>query len=111
MTFTSGSTGQPKAAVRTHRFLLAQHRALADSIKLEPGELDLTTLPIFVLANLASGVTSLLPNANISSPGTVKVEGIAAQIDPYHPTTTAPPPPSYPPPPDFPQPNQTILSS
>jgi acyl-CoA synthetase (AMP-forming)/AMP-acid ligase II len=95
MTFTSGSTGQPKAAVRTHGFLLAQHRALADSIKLEPGELDLTTLPIFVLANLASGVTSLLPDANISRPGTVKVEGIAAQIDRYHPTRTGGSPAFY----------------
>ena len=95
MTFTSGSTGQPKAAVRTHGFLLAQHRALADSIQLEPGELDLTTLPIFVLANLASGVTSLLPDANISRPGMVKVGGIAAQIDRYHPTRTGGSPAFY----------------
>lgn len=95
MTFTSGSTGQPKAAVRTHGFLLAQHRALADSIQLEPGELDLTTLPIFVLANLASGVTSLLPDANISRPGMVKVEGIAAQIDRYRPTRTGGSPAFY----------------
>ena len=95
MTFTSGSTGQPKAAVRTHGFLLAQHRALAHSIKLEPGELDLTTLPIFVLANLASGVTSLLPDANISRPGTVKVAGIAAQIDRYRPTRTGGSPAFY----------------
>jgi len=29
VTFTSGSTGEPKAAVRTHGFLLAQHRALS----------------------------------------------------------------------------------
>ena len=32
VTFTSGSTGQPKAAVRTHAFLLAQHRVLADDL-------------------------------------------------------------------------------
>ena len=29
VTFTSGSTGVPKAAVRTHGFLLAQHHALS----------------------------------------------------------------------------------
>src|SRR5260370_24959351 len=34
MTFTSGSTGQPKAAVRSHGFLLAQHRALSESLGL-----------------------------------------------------------------------------
>ena len=46
VTFTSGSTGQPKAALRTHGFLLAQHRALAASLELQPGTRDLTTLPI-----------------------------------------------------------------
>ena len=34
LTFTSGSTGQPKAAVRSHGFLLAQHRALQQSLEL-----------------------------------------------------------------------------
>src|SRR4029077_2110296 len=34
VTFTSGSTGMPKAAVRTHHFLLAQHRAVAASLNL-----------------------------------------------------------------------------
>jgi hypothetical protein len=34
VTFTSGSTGQPKAALRSHGFLLAQHGALAASIGL-----------------------------------------------------------------------------
>ena len=32
--FTSGSTGQPKAAIRTHGFLLAQHRAVEESFAL-----------------------------------------------------------------------------
>lgn len=29
LTFTSGSTGEPKAALRTHEFLLAQHQAIS----------------------------------------------------------------------------------
>jgi acyl-CoA synthetase (AMP-forming)/AMP-acid ligase II len=80
ITFTSGSTGEPKAAVRSHRFLIAQHRALESSIQLEPGERDLTTLPVFVLANLASGVTSILPDAKISRPGSVDAARLAKQI-------------------------------
>ncbi len=44
VTFTSGSTGQPKAALRTHGFLLAQHRALETSLALKAGTRDLTTL-------------------------------------------------------------------
>jgi acyl-CoA synthetase (AMP-forming)/AMP-acid ligase II len=70
ITFTSGSTGEPKAAVRTHGFLLAQHRALVESIALAAGEVDLCTLPIFLLANLASGVTSVIPDADLRAPGT-----------------------------------------
>ncbi len=80
ITFTSGSTGEPKAAVRSHRFLIAQHRALECSIQLRPGERDLTTLPAFVLANLASGVTSILPDAKISRPGSVDTGRLARQI-------------------------------
>ena len=38
LTFTSGSTGQPKAAVRSHAFLLAQHRTLQQSLELTPGD-------------------------------------------------------------------------
>jgi olefin beta-lactone synthetase len=80
ITFTSGSTGQPKAALRTHSFLLAQHRALEQSLKLEPAKCDLTTLPIFVLANLGSGVTSVLPDADLRFPGAIDPRPVLAQI-------------------------------
>ena len=72
VTFTSGSTGAPKAAVRTHGFLLEQHRVLAESLRLTPDDLDLTTLPIFVLANLGSGVCSLIPDADLRHPGAIE---------------------------------------
>jgi acyl-CoA synthetase (AMP-forming)/AMP-acid ligase II len=80
VTFTSGSTAQPKAASRTHEFLLAQHRALAVSLELRSGTRDLTTLPIFVLANLASGVTSVLPDADLRSPGNIAAGPVLSQI-------------------------------
>jgi len=80
LTFTSGSTGQPKAAVRSHGFLLAQYRALQQSLKLVPGEIHLTTLPVFVLANLASGATSLLPDADLRRPDAIRPARLAAQI-------------------------------
>ena len=81
VTFTSGSTLEPKAALRTHGFLLAQHRALEASLALQPGKRDLTTLPIFVLANLASGVTSVLPDADLRSPGKIAPRPVLAQIE------------------------------
>jgi olefin beta-lactone synthetase len=88
ITFTSGSTGVPKAAVRTHGFLIAQHRALAESLALAPGEIDLCTMPIFLLANLASGVTSVIPDADLRAPGAIDPAPVAAQIHATRPTRT-----------------------
>lgn len=89
VTFTSGSTGQPKAALRTHGFLLAQHHALETSLALKPCTRDLTTLPIFVLANLASGVTSILPDADLRSPGKIAPRPVLEQIRRHKIQTTA----------------------
>ncbi len=80
LTFTSGSTGRPKAAVRTHDFLLAQHAALAHSLRLEPGDVDLTTMPIVLLANLGSGVTSVIPDADLRRPGAIALGPVVRQI-------------------------------
>jgi acyl-CoA synthetase (AMP-forming)/AMP-acid ligase II len=80
LTFTSGSTGEPKAVVRSHAFLVAQHRALAASLELAAGEIDLCTLPIFVFANLASGVTSVIPDVDLRAPGEVDAGPVLTQI-------------------------------
>ncbi len=88
ITFTSGSTGEPKAAVRTHGFLIAQHRALVESLELAPGGTDLCTLPIFLLANLASGVTSVIPDADLRAPGAIDPAPVDAQIRAMRPTRT-----------------------
>jgi acyl-CoA synthetase (AMP-forming)/AMP-acid ligase II len=79
ITFTSGSTGKPKAAVRTHGFLLAQHAALSKALDFEDGEVDLITLPVFVLANLASGLTSVLAATDLAKPGSPDTGAIHAQ--------------------------------
>ncbi len=86
ITFTSGATGRPKAAMRTHSFLLAQHAAIERTIGLPAGTVDMATLPVFTLANLAAGLTSVIPDADIRSPGTVDPKPILAQIDSCRPT-------------------------
>ena len=95
LTFTSGSTGQPKAAVRSHGFLRAQHDVLAASVDLEPGEVDLATLPIFVLANLASGVTSVIPQCDLRRPGFIVPGPVLEQLDRHSVTRTVGSPALY----------------
>jgi acyl-CoA synthetase (AMP-forming)/AMP-acid ligase II len=80
LTFTSGSTGAPRAIVRSHGFLLAQDRVLAEILELRPGEIDLATLPIVLLANLASRVTSVIANADLRRPDAIRAGPVIAQI-------------------------------
>ena len=80
LTFTSGSTGPPKLVLRSHDFLLAQHRALARALRLEAGQVDLTTLPVFVLANLAAGVTSVIPGVSLRRPDSIDPGPVLSQI-------------------------------
>ncbi|MFN0130382.1 MAG: AMP-binding protein [Verrucomicrobiales bacterium] len=78
--FTSGSTGVPKAAVRSHGFLLAQLRAIKVHLHLEHGQTDLITMPMFMLPNLAAGITSVLPAADIRAPGRIDAKSFIRQI-------------------------------
>ncbi len=80
LTFTSGSTALPKAAVRTHGLLAAQQAALVEAIDMEPGQVDLATLPIFVLANMAAGVTTVLADADLKRPGFIEPGPVVEQI-------------------------------
>lgn len=68
ITFTTGSSGIPKGANRTHSFLFAQHSALKQVLPYEGNEKDLTVFPIFALNNIASGITTLIPNIDLSFP-------------------------------------------
>jgi acyl-CoA synthetase (AMP-forming)/AMP-acid ligase II len=87
LTFTSGSTGQPKGAVRSHGLLLAQQEALGKALGLNAGSRDLTTLPVFVLCNLAAGVTSIITDADLRSPGAIDAGPILAQVDRHGPSS------------------------
>lgn len=80
ITVTSGSTGTPKFAMRTHRFLHRQHQAIDASLAMADDTVVATTLPIFVLSFLASGVTTLLPNIDVRRPGKVQIAPLLAQM-------------------------------
>jgi len=67
LSFTSGTTGIPKIAVRSHGFLIDQYHALVEHFNYNENHIDLGTLPVFTLANLASGMTTLLPDKSYKS--------------------------------------------
>lgn len=71
ISFTSGTTGQPKAIPRSHAFLMAQHNAIAPVLHSDAQERDLVAFPVFALINLAAGRTTVLPNWKISRPDSV----------------------------------------
>ena len=62
LTFTSGTTGVPKIAVRTHGFLINQYNVLREHMDFDENNIDLGTLPVFTLANLAANMITLLPD-------------------------------------------------
>ena len=80
ITFTSGSSGEPKGTDRTHGLLSAQHRVLGSLFPAEEDDVEMTTLPIFVLHNLASGISSVIPIINFSRVADADPQTILSQI-------------------------------
>lgn len=60
ITFTSGTTGSVKAIERSHGFLVQQTEVIDKSLALSASPCTLTTLPVFTLAHLFYGVTTIL---------------------------------------------------
>lgn len=80
ITFTTGSTGIPKAADRTHGFLTAQFNALVDKIQPKVSDIDMPVLPIVLLLNLGTGVTSVIAGFNARKPETIDTNAIWQQL-------------------------------
>jgi acyl-CoA synthetase (AMP-forming)/AMP-acid ligase II len=93
ISFTSGSTGKPKTIVRSHGFLAHQNACVADLLKPQrEDEVDLVAFPVFVLANLGLGVTSVLPNWNLRHHDAADAGSIARHADTHHVTRALIPP-------------------
>ena len=80
ITFTTGSSGRPKGADRTHRFLAAQHYALNRHLSYTVHDADLPVFPIFSLNNIASGVRTVLPAINLAQPAESDAETLLDQF-------------------------------
>ena len=84
ITFTTGSTSNPKALIRTHRHLILQHQANRKYLKHNDDIIELTYFPIFILSNLISGITTVLPKINIRNLNKVNSKKIIYQINKYN---------------------------
>ncbi|RZU48196.1 acyl-CoA synthetase (AMP-forming)/AMP-acid ligase II [Fluviicoccus keumensis] len=69
ITYTSGSTGVPKGADRTHDSLIAQHHAIREHWQDQPDDIDCPSFPVLVLHNLCCGITTVLPKVDLATPG------------------------------------------
>lgn len=69
--FTSGSTGVPKGVVYSHGNFIAQVEALRWLYRIEPGEIDLPTFPLFALFAPALGMTAIIPDMDATRPAHV----------------------------------------
>lgn len=85
--FTSGSTGPPKGAVYSHGTFTAQIDALREMYDIRPGEIDLSTFPLFALFAPALGMTALIPDMDFTKPGSVDPQKILGPAAEYAATT------------------------
>ncbi|CBL43824.1 predicted AMP-binding enzyme [gamma proteobacterium HdN1] len=81
ITFTSGSTGNPKGADRTHSSLLAQHHAIREHWPDRDDDIDSPCFPVLVLHNLCCGIRTVLPYADLAHPAQVNPDRVLSQID------------------------------
>ena len=81
ITFTSGSTGRPKGISRSAAFLMLQHELLEHVRHTQPGDVDLISLPVFILSNLAAGATSVIPAGKLTRPAKLDGERLRRQME------------------------------
>ena len=80
ITFTTGSSGMPKAAKRTHGFLWEQFKVLQNIIDPKPDDVNMPVLPIVLLINLATGTPSVIADYKSHKPQSLKPARIMEQI-------------------------------
>ena len=85
ITLTSGTSGAPKLIVRSHDFLRTQLEVVSSNCCVQEGGCELTSLPVFILANLASRVTSVIPNTDLSKAAKVNSAAVVEQIQGHYP--------------------------
>jgi acyl-CoA synthetase (AMP-forming)/AMP-acid ligase II len=86
--FTSGSTGIPKGVVFLQGMFKAQTEMLGDELGYGDGEVDLPGLYIFALFNPALGITTVIPEMDVSKIAELDPAPIVEAIQTHGVTTT-----------------------
>ena len=81
--FTSGSTGPAKGVPYSHYIFNHQIRILKDQFKIQPGETDLPTFPLFGLFSTGLGMTSIIPDMDCTRPSQVNPKKIIGPINDF----------------------------
>lgn len=81
--FTSGSTGVAKGVVYRHATFDHQIAYLKQIYGIEPGEMDLSTFPLFALFAPALGMTAIIPEMDPTRPADVDPVKIIRLIEHY----------------------------
>ncbi len=81
--FTSGSTGSPKGVIYTHATFQAQIRMLRECYDISPGEVDLSTFPLFALFAPALQMSAVIPKMDFTHPARVRPRNIIQAINRY----------------------------
>lgn len=87
ISFTSGSSGHAKGAVRTNAILAAQVRALRAELPAHDGDVDMTAFPAGAFPNLCAGVTTVLPPVDLRHPGSIDPAAVLASMQAHGVTT------------------------
>lgn len=81
ISFTTGSTGIPKAARRSHEFVSNVTFAMQNHHKSNSGDVDMPSLPLFIGNNLIQGVTTVIPAINFAKPADFNPAKVLKQIN------------------------------
>ncbi|NTV15461.1 MAG: AMP-binding protein [Desulfobulbaceae bacterium] len=95
ITFTSGSSGMPKGANRTHGFLAAQYQVLSEELPGRKSRIDMVMFPVFALKNLAAGITSVIPDMDFKKVAEAPAAVILAQMQKHQVTSCTASPPFF----------------
>lgn len=80
LTYTSGTTGVPKTAERSHEFLTIQGKILSTCLNYEEEDIELSSVPIFTLSNIDVGITTCIAKGKYSNLGNSNATKLVKQI-------------------------------